>query len=74
MSEENGAGDRESFYEKSKEVIRDLLLNSAAARVMIEVGRIATGVAILYVIVCGIGEWLVFLLKILRIVIERALA
>ena len=51
MSEENGAGDRESFYEKSKEVIRDLLLNSAAARVVIEVGRIATGVAILYVIV-----------------------
>ena len=62
--------DEESFFQKGRNVVLELMQNSAIGRVVLEALKMGLLVALCYVLMCTVGEILLFLIKLLRLALE----
>lgn len=62
--------DEESFFQKGRNVVLELMQNSAIGRVMLEALKMGLLVALCYVLMCAVGEILLFLIKLLKLAFE----
>lgn len=62
--------DEESFFQKGRNVVLELMQNSAIGRVVLEALKMGLLAALCYVLMCTVGEILLFLIKLLRLALE----
>ncbi len=62
--------DEESFFQKGRNVVLELMQNSAIGRVVLEALKMGLLVALCYVLMCAVGEILLFLIKLLKLAFE----
>ena len=62
--------DEESFFQKGRNVVLELMQNSAIGRVVLEALKMGLLTALCYVLMCTVGEILLFLIKLLRLALE----
>ena len=62
--------DEESFFQKGRNVVLELMQNSAIGRVMLEALKMGLLVVLCYVLMCAVGEILLFLIKLLKLAFE----
>lgn len=62
--------DEESFFQKGRNVVLELMQNSAIGRVMLEALKMGLLVVLCYVLMCTVGEILLFLIKLLKLAFE----
>lgn len=62
--------DEASFFQKGRNVVLELMQNSAIGRVVLEALKMGLLVALCYVLMCAVGEILLFLIKLLKLAFE----
>ena len=62
--------DEESFFQKGRNVILELMQNSAIGRVVLEALKMGLLAALCYVLMCTVGEILLFFIKLLKLALE----
>ena len=62
--------DEESFFQKGRNVVLELMQNSAIGRVVLEALKMGLLAALCYVLMCTVGEILLFLIKLLKLALE----
>lgn len=60
----------ESFFQKGRNVVLELMQNSAIGRVVLETLKMGLLAALCYVLMCTVGEILLFLIKLLKLALE----
>ena len=60
----------ESFFQKGRNVVLELMQNSAIGRVVLETLKMGLLAALGYVLMCTVGEILLFLIKLLKLALE----
>lgn len=63
--------DEESFFQKGRNVVLELMQNSAIGRVVLESLKMGLLAALCYVLMCTVGEILLFLIKLLKLAMEE---
>ena len=63
--------DEESFFQKGRNVVLELMQNSAIGRVVLEVLKMGLLAALCYVLMCTVGEILLFFIKLLKLAMEE---
>lgn len=63
--------DEESFFKKGRNVVLELMQNSAIGRVVLEALKMGVLAALCYVLMCTVGEILLFLIKLLKLAMEE---
>ena len=63
--------DEDSPIKKLEKLIRDFILESIVGRVLIEAGRMFLMVFIGYMLMCSFGSFLVYLLKIGKLILKN---
>lgn len=63
--------DEESFFQKGRNVVLELMQNSAIGRVVLEALKMGLLAALCYVLMCTVGEILLFLIKLLKLAMEE---
>ena len=63
--------DEESFFQKGRNVVLELMQNSAIGRVVLEALKMGLLAALCYVLICTVGEILLFLIKLLKLAMEE---
>lgn len=63
--------DEESFFQKGRNVVLELMQNSAIGRVVLEALKMGLLVALCYVLMCTVGEILLFLIKLIKLAMEE---
>lgn len=63
--------DKESFFQKGRNVVLELMQNSAIGRVLLEALKMGLLAALCYVLMCTVGEILLFLIKLLKLAMEE---
>ena len=63
--------DEASFFQKGRNVVLELMQNSAIGRVVLEALKMGLLVALCYVLMCAAGEILLFLIKLLKLAMEE---
>ena len=62
--------DEVSFFQKGRNVVLELMQNSAIGRVVLEALKMGLLVVLSYVLMCAVGEILLFLIKLLKLAFE----
>lgn len=62
--------DEVSFFQKGRNVVLELMQNSAIGRVVLEALKMGLLAALCYVLMCTVGEILLFLIKLLKLALE----
>ena len=62
--------DETSFFQKGRNVVLELMQNSAIGRVVLEALKMGLLAALCYVLMCTVGEILLFLIKLLKLALE----
>lgn len=62
--------DEESFFQKGRNVVLELMQNSAIGRVVLEALKMGLLAALCYVLMCTVGEILLFFIKLLKLALE----
>ena len=63
--------DEESFFQKGRNVVLELMQNSAIGRVLLEALKMGLLAALCYVLMCTVVEILLFLIKLLKLAMEE---
>lgn len=63
--------DEVSFFQKGRNVVLELMQNSAIGRVLLEALKMGLLAALCYVLMCTVGEILLFLIKLLKLAMEE---
>lgn len=63
--------DEESFFKKGRNVVLELMQNSAIGRVVLEALKMGVLAALCYVLMCTVGEILLFLIKLIKLAMEE---
>lgn len=63
--------DETSFFQKGRNVVLELMQNSAIGRVVLEALKMGLLAALCYVLMCTVGEILLFLIKLLKLAMEE---
>ena len=63
--------DEESFFQKGRNVVLELMQNSAIGRVVLEALKMGLLAALCYVLMCTVGEILLFLIKLIKLAMEE---
>ena len=63
--------DEESFFQKGRNVVLELMQNSAIGRVVLEALKMGLLAALCDVLMCTVGEILLFLIKLLKLAMEE---
>ena len=65
--------DEASFFQKGRNVVLELMQNSAIGRVVLEALKMGLLVALCYVLMCAVGEILLFLIKLIKFAMEEGI-
>lgn len=65
--------DEESFFKKGRNVVLELMQNSAIGRVVLEALKMGVLAALCYVLMCTVGEILLFLIKLIKFAMEEGI-